>query len=94
MKHFPYSLPYFAFWLWFQEWPEEDYPPYANGPGYILSYDVAHFIVNEFEKHKLRVSSKFAFSALSLSLSLSHSCVCAHTHLNKVKSRSYLGMTN
>ena len=40
-----------------QEWPEEDYPPYANGPGYILSSDVAHFIVSEFEKHKLRVSS-------------------------------------
>ncbi|XP_062168878.1 hydroxyproline O-galactosyltransferase GALT6 [Alnus glutinosa] len=39
----------------YEEWPEEDYPPYANGPGYILSSDVAHFIVSEFEKHKLRL---------------------------------------
>lgn len=39
-----------------QEWPEEDYPPYANGPGYVLSTDIARFIVSEFEKHKLRVS--------------------------------------
>ncbi|KAK4376758.1 hypothetical protein RND71_003054 [Anisodus tanguticus] len=24
-----------------QEWPEEDFPPYANGPGYIISFDIA-----------------------------------------------------
>lgn len=41
---------------WFKEWPEEDYPPYANGPGYILSSDIAKSIVSEFESHKLRVS--------------------------------------
>ncbi|CAN0903144.1 Hydroxyproline O-galactosyltransferase GALT6 [Linum grandiflorum] len=39
----------------YQEWPEEDYPPYANGPGYILSADIANFIASEFEKHKLRL---------------------------------------
>ncbi|KAL1203901.1 Hydroxyproline O-galactosyltransferase GALT6 [Cardamine amara subsp. amara] len=39
----------------YEEWPEEDYPPYANGPGYILSNDISHFIVKEFEKHKLRM---------------------------------------
>lgn len=42
----------------YQEWPEEDYPPYANGPGYILSSDIAKFIVSEFERRKLRVSNK------------------------------------
>ncbi|KAG2679084.1 hypothetical protein I3760_11G034500 [Carya illinoinensis] len=39
----------------YEEWPEEDYPPYANGPGYILSSDIAHFIVSQFERHKLRM---------------------------------------
>ncbi|CAL5355163.1 unnamed protein product [Camellia sinensis] len=38
-----------------QEWPEDYYPPYANGPGYIVSYDIARYIVSEFEKHKLRL---------------------------------------
>ncbi|XP_057952561.1 hydroxyproline O-galactosyltransferase GALT6-like [Malania oleifera] len=38
-----------------EEWPEEDYPPYANGAGYLLSSDIAGFIVSEFEKHKLRI---------------------------------------
>uniref|UniRef100_A0A7N0TXJ4 Galectin domain-containing protein n=1 Tax=Kalanchoe fedtschenkoi TaxID=63787 RepID=A0A7N0TXJ4_KALFE len=39
----------------YEEWPEEDYPPYANGPGYILSRDIANHIVLEFENHKLRL---------------------------------------
>ncbi|CAK7322911.1 unnamed protein product [Dovyalis caffra] len=39
----------------YEEWPEEDYPPYANGPGYILSSDIVRFIVSEFESHKLRL---------------------------------------
>ncbi|WOH10500.1 hypothetical protein DCAR_0729969 [Daucus carota subsp. sativus] len=39
----------------YEEWPEEDYPPYANGPGYILSSDIANFIISKFEKNKLRL---------------------------------------
>ncbi|MED6184782.1 Hydroxyproline O-galactosyltransferase galt6 [Stylosanthes scabra] len=39
----------------YEEWPEEDYPPYANGPGYILSSDIAEYIVSEFEGHRLRL---------------------------------------
>ncbi|XP_030496931.2 hydroxyproline O-galactosyltransferase GALT4 [Cannabis sativa] len=39
----------------YEEWPEEDYPPYANGPGYIISLDIAEFIISEFEKQKLRL---------------------------------------
>jgi len=54
----------------FQEWPEEDYPPYANGPGYIVSSDIAHFVVSEFENHTLRVSL-FSLVLLSLPLVLS-----------------------
>ncbi|XP_012847453.1 PREDICTED: probable beta-1,3-galactosyltransferase 19 [Erythranthe guttata] len=39
----------------YEEWPEEAYPPYANGPGYIVSSDIAQYIVSEFEEHKLRL---------------------------------------
>ncbi|KAJ8563241.1 hypothetical protein K7X08_031693 [Anisodus acutangulus] len=39
----------------YEEWPEEDYPPYANGPGYIMSSDIANFIVSEFDRHKLKL---------------------------------------
>lgn len=46
-----------------QEWPEEDYPAYANGPGYIVSSDIASFIVSEFEKHKLRVNKSSSFTS-------------------------------
>ncbi|CAI9757458.1 unnamed protein product [Fraxinus pennsylvanica] len=37
-----------------KEWPEEVYPPYANGPGYIISSDIANFILSDFERHRLR----------------------------------------
>lgn len=39
----------------YEEWPEEAYPPYANGPGYIVSSDIAEYIVSKFEEHKLRL---------------------------------------
>ncbi|KAJ8637880.1 hypothetical protein MRB53_012147 [Persea americana] len=39
----------------YEEWPEEDYPPYANGPGYVVSADIARFVVTEFEKQTLRL---------------------------------------
>nr|GMD16970.1 hydroxyproline O-galactosyltransferase GALT6-like [Ipomoea batatas] len=39
----------------YEEWSEADYPPYANGPGYIISSDIAHYIVSNFEQHKLRL---------------------------------------
>ncbi|XP_078441843.1 hydroxyproline O-galactosyltransferase GALT6-like [Wolffia australiana] len=39
----------------YEEWPEEDYPPYANGPGYIISADIARFIHSEFRRHRLRL---------------------------------------
>ncbi|XP_010934161.2 hydroxyproline O-galactosyltransferase GALT6 [Elaeis guineensis] len=38
-----------------EEWPEEVYPPYANGPGYVVSSDIARFIVTEFERPTLRL---------------------------------------
>ncbi|KAL3511196.1 hypothetical protein ACH5RR_030597 [Cinchona calisaya] len=38
-----------------EEWPEEEYPFYANGPGYVISSDIANSIVSDFEKHELRL---------------------------------------
>ncbi|CAA6653912.1 unnamed protein product [Spirodela intermedia] len=34
---------------WFiseEEWPDDSYPPWAHGPGYIISQDIAEFVVN------------------------------------------------
>jgi hypothetical protein len=39
-----------------QEWPEEVYPPYANGPGYIISSDIAKYVVSQHGNRSLRVS--------------------------------------
>ncbi|THU46863.1 hypothetical protein C4D60_Mb09t09410 [Musa balbisiana] len=37
----------------FEEWPEEIYPPYANGPGYIISSDIARFVVAQHANRSL-----------------------------------------
>lgn len=39
----------------YEEWPEAVYPPYANGPGYIISTDIARFIVSEHANQSLRI---------------------------------------
>ncbi|CAI5469477.1 unnamed protein product [Closterium sp. Yama58-4] len=38
-----------------EEWPETNYPPYANGPGYIITRDIASFIVRMKEYKMLRI---------------------------------------
>lgn len=64
-----YCLYFSTHYILFQEWPEEDYPPYANGPGYIVSSDIAQFVVTEFEKHTLRVSLiNFCYSLYSFQI--------------------------
>ncbi|XP_020575109.1 hydroxyproline O-galactosyltransferase GALT2-like [Phalaenopsis equestris] len=37
----------------YEEWPEKVYPPYADGPGYIISSDIAKFIVSKHANHTL-----------------------------------------
>ncbi|KAG0478840.1 hypothetical protein HPP92_013559 [Vanilla planifolia] len=39
----------------FEEWPEEVYPTYANGPGYIFSSDIARFVAYKHANQTLRM---------------------------------------
>lgn len=39
----------------YEEWPDEVYPPYANGPGYVISSDIAQYILSEFDNKTLRL---------------------------------------
>nr|CAB3462626.1 unnamed protein product [Digitaria exilis] len=39
----------------YEEWPEAVYPPYANGPGYVLSIDIARDIASQHANHSLRL---------------------------------------
>ena len=38
-----------------QEWPHANYPPWAHGPGYIISRDIAKFIVRSHHEMELKV---------------------------------------
>ncbi|WVZ62280.1 hypothetical protein U9M48_012044 [Paspalum notatum var. saurae] len=48
-----------------EEWPEEIYPAYANGPGYVISSDIADFIMSGFTKQNLTL---FKMEDVSLGL--------------------------
>ncbi|KAM0913453.1 hypothetical protein ACQ4PT_012154 [Festuca glaucescens] len=39
----------------YEEWPEEEYPAYANGPGYVISSDIAAFVLSAFRNKTLRL---------------------------------------
>ncbi|KAL6622642.1 hypothetical protein ACP70R_032521 [Stipagrostis hirtigluma subsp. patula] len=39
----------------YEEWPEAVYPPYANGPGYVLSVDIARDIASRHANQSLRL---------------------------------------
>ncbi|GAB2228715.1 hypothetical protein Drorol1_Dr00022838 [Drosera rotundifolia] len=39
----------------YEEWPEEVYPPYANGPAYIISIDIAKYITVQHDNQSLRL---------------------------------------
>ncbi|KAL0398294.1 UNVERIFIED_CONTAM: Hydroxyproline O-galactosyltransferase GALT2 [Sesamum radiatum] len=40
----------------YEEWPEAIYPPYANGPGYVISSDIAKYIVAQHANLSLRMN--------------------------------------
>ncbi|KAL6893875.1 hypothetical protein ACP4OV_007973 [Aristida adscensionis] len=39
----------------YEEWSADVYPPYANGPGYVISSDIAQYILSEFDNKLLRL---------------------------------------
>ncbi|KAJ7271278.1 hypothetical protein O6H91_Y396200 [Diphasiastrum complanatum] len=53
----------------YEEWPEEEYPPYANGPGYIISVDLAKFVVSLYKEDTLRL---FKMEDVSMGLWVVH----------------------
>ncbi|MED6121658.1 hypothetical protein PIB30_032199 [Stylosanthes scabra] len=38
-----------------EEWSEERYPPWAHGPGYVVSHDIASMVYNKYTQGKLKV---------------------------------------
>ncbi|XP_050226262.1 beta-1,3-galactosyltransferase GALT1-like [Mercurialis annua] len=38
-----------------EEWPESSYPPWAHGPGYVVSYDIAKAVYKKHKKGQLKM---------------------------------------
>ena len=41
-----------------KEWPGENYPPWAHGPGYVVSRDIAKAVVKMNNEGRLKVTRK------------------------------------
>jgi hypothetical protein len=55
-------------WHLLQEWPELVYPPYANGPGYVISAYIARDIASRHANQSLRVRYIFILTELVVGL--------------------------
>ncbi|KZV51030.1 Galactosyltransferase family protein isoform 1 [Dorcoceras hygrometricum] len=61
----------------YEEWPEEIYPPYANGPGYVVSSDIAKYIVTQHQNHSLRL---FKMEDVSMGMWVEQFNTSKHVH--------------
>lgn len=61
----------------YEEWPEEIYPPYANGPGYVVSSDIAKYIVIQHQNHSLRL---FKMEDVSMGMWVEQFNTMKHVH--------------
>lgn len=41
--------------IFVKEWSDDTYPPWAHGPGYVVSHDIAKTIYRKHKKGHLRV---------------------------------------
>lgn len=51
----PHRNPESKWYISPEEWPEEKYPPWAHGPGYVVSQDIAKEINSWYEKSHLKM---------------------------------------
>ncbi|CAD6250569.1 unnamed protein product [Miscanthus lutarioriparius] len=51
----PHRNPESKWYISEEEWPEEKYPPWAHGPGYVVSQDIARAINNWYRASRLKM---------------------------------------
>ncbi|CAD6243945.1 unnamed protein product [Miscanthus lutarioriparius] len=51
----PHRNPESKWYISEEEWPEEKYPPWAHGPGYVVSQDIARAINNWYKASRLKM---------------------------------------
>lgn len=54
----------------FKEWPDDAYPPWAHGPGYVVSSDIAKAISKRHKKGNLKVRGATILNLFFISLTL------------------------
>lgn len=44
-----------------KEWREDSYPPWAHGPGYVVSHDIASAVHKKYQDGQLKVQITFTY---------------------------------
>lgn len=44
-----------------KEWSEATYPPWAHGPGYVISHDIARTVYKKYREGHLKVYNKIRY---------------------------------
>ncbi|CAM6063042.1 unnamed protein product [Sphagnum tenellum] len=55
----PHRDPSSKWYVRIEEWPEPQYPTWAHGPGYIISEDIAQFVVKGHQEKNLKKRLKY-----------------------------------
>lgn len=51
----------FFFLIFVKEWKEDKYPPWAHGPGYVVSHDIAKIVHEQHKSGSLKVQLCIVF---------------------------------
>ncbi|XP_048229647.1 beta-1,3-galactosyltransferase GALT1 [Ricinus communis] len=51
----PHRNPFSKWYISLEEWPESFYPPWAHGPGYVVSHDIAKAVYNRHKMGRLKM---------------------------------------
>ncbi|KAH7835509.1 hypothetical protein Vadar_026811 [Vaccinium darrowii] len=51
----PHRNPYSKWYISEEEWPDDEYPTWANGPGYVVSHDIAKAVCRSHRKGRLKM---------------------------------------
>ncbi|KAH9709570.1 Beta-1,3-galactosyltransferase GALT1 [Citrus sinensis] len=51
----PHRNPESKWYISLEEWPEETYPPWAHGPGYVVSHDIGKAVYKRYKEGRLKM---------------------------------------
>ncbi|KAH8934904.1 hypothetical protein BDL97_17G004700 [Sphagnum fallax] len=89
----PHRDPSSKWYVRIEEWPEPQYPTWAHGPGYIISEDIAQFVVKGHEEKNLKKRLKyFKLEDVALGMWIEEYQRRTHIHVEFMDDKLFVNM--